>query len=180
MWSQRPQVHHHIVGFQIAIAAYVEISNAGLDMSFAKSAGWSLLADVFGCWLKRISNVVKTHSISWTVFPYLKNTRTYVRIYKTIYVSLILFQHKNHRWQGPLSKSDVFCRETDFQYMFGTEVGTVPDRSRESQNTIGIWNWIPCEGTALHQFNCCRNCVLGHLFRHLYFTLDIKKDNIYI
>eukprot|EP00437_Effrenium_voratum_P005085 CAMPEP_0181431576 /NCGR_PEP_ID=MMETSP1110-20121109/18319_1 /TAXON_ID=174948 /ORGANISM="Symbiodinium sp., Strain CCMP421" /LENGTH=741 /DNA_ID=CAMNT_0023554945 /DNA_START=262 /DNA_END=2487 /DNA_ORIENTATION=- len=28
----KSEVHHHIVGFQIAIAAYVEISNAGLDL----------------------------------------------------------------------------------------------------------------------------------------------------
>ena len=82
-----------------------------------------------------------------------------------IYVSLFdsLQIKENHRWQGPLPRSDACSRETDFNTCL-LEVGTVPDRSGESQNTIGIWNWIPCEGTALHQFNCCRNCVSSLLF----------------
>ncbi len=114
IWSQHPQVHHHIVGFQIAIAAYVEISNAGLDMSFAKSAGWSF---VVGCWLQRISNLVKTHSISLTLCPYLN-----MCIY-TMYIYIcfpLRFSSNKRESQVTRSSSKIWClQQRDwFQYMF--------------------------------------------------------------
>lgn len=51
-WSAL-QVHHHIVGFQIAIAAYVELSNAGLDVSMAKPArNWACCKTTSPGWTK--------------------------------------------------------------------------------------------------------------------------------
>ena len=107
MWSHRPQVHHHIVGFQIAIAAYVEISNAGLDMSFAKSAGWSVFL-VVGL---RESQILSrpTVSVGQIFRTYKIHVHTYV--YTKQYMPLWFYSNKRITGDKVLVQNLMFSAE---------------------------------------------------------------------